>query len=52
MNLERLREQLRDLGHLLACEEQEGLHLGKRHERKRMHEDLLEKLYKLEKRTG
>ena len=51
MKLEQLREQLRQLGHLLASEEIADVHLGKWHERNKMHADLLEKLYRLEKRA-
>tara|TARA_B100000287_G_scaffold297451_1_gene280611 strand:+ start:368 stop:523 length:156 start_codon:yes stop_codon:yes gene_type:complete len=51
MKLEQLRQKLRSLGHLLSAEEEAGVHLSKWYERKRMHDDLLEKLYQLEKRS-
>jgi|TARA_B100002019_G_scaffold88104_1_gene76343 hypothetical protein len=51
MKLEELKQKVRQLGHLLATEEEAKVHLGKWYERKKLHDDLLEKLYKLEKRT-
>ena len=50
--IEELRSKIRQLGHLLAQEQEADTHLGKHREREQLHEDLLDQLYRLEKRTG
>mgnify|MGYP001218318865 CR=1 FL=1 len=50
-DLEKIRSRLRLLASLLAEEEEAELHLSNWRSRKEEHDYLLEKLYKLEKRT-
>jgi len=49
--LEYIQKRLRFLGSLLASEEEAELHLSNWRSRKEEHDYLLEKLYKLEKRS-
>lgn len=49
--IEHLRAQIRELAHMLACEESEGIYLSEHNERRSRHNSLLEELYHLEKRV-
>ena len=50
-DLERISNRVRVLGSLLAEEEEAEVHLSSWRSRKEEHDNLLEKLYKLEKRS-
>lgn len=49
--IENLRRQVRELAHMLANEEAEGIYLSEHNERRSRHNALLEELYHLEKRV-
>ena len=49
--IEHLRAQIRELAHMWACEESEGIYLSEHNERRSRHNALLEELYHLEKRV-
>ena len=51
MSHDNLKQKIRELGHLLAYEEEAGHHLKNWYARKREHGYLLKKLYQLERKV-
>ena len=51
MSHDNLKQKIRELGHLLAYEEEAGHHLKNWYTRKREHGYLLKKLYQLERKV-
>ena len=49
--MDKLKSRIRELGSLLAEEEESGVHLSNWYNRKKEHDFLLQKLYKKEKKT-
>jgi len=50
--IDKLEPLVRDLGFLLACEEESGIRLKDQSRRKYIHDKLLAKLYRIEKKSS